>query len=59
VSSLNLEAAQATPKEVARAQAAVETKTGLYARGRFAPTPDGGRVFRALRLYLRAMPPRV
>jgi hypothetical protein len=58
VSSLNLEAAQATPKEVARAQAAVETKTGLYARGRFAPTPDGGRVFRALRLYLRAMPPR-
>ena len=58
VSSLDLEAAQATPKEVARALAAVETKNGLYARGRFAPTPDGGRVFRALRLYLRAMPPR-
>jgi hypothetical protein len=58
VSSLDLEAAEGTPKEVARAQAAVETKNGLYARGRFAPTPDGGRVFRALRLYLRAMPPR-
>jgi len=58
VSSLDLEAAQATPKEVARAQAAVETKNGLYARGRFAPTPDGGRVFRALRLYLRETQPR-
>ena len=34
------------------------TKDGLYARGRFARTPDGGRVFRALRLYLRAPLPR-
>ena len=42
----------------ARAPGRCETKNGLYARGRFAPTPDGGRVFRALRLYLRAMPPR-
>jgi hypothetical protein len=58
VSSLDLEAAQATPKAVARAHAAVETKNGLYARGRFATTPDGGRVFRALRLYLRELPPR-
>lgn len=58
VSSLDLEAAQATAKAVARAQAAVETKNGLYARGRFATTPDGGRVFRALRLYLRELQPR-
>jgi hypothetical protein len=57
-SSLDLEAAHATPKAVARAHAAVETKNGLYARGRFATTPDGGRVFRALRLYLRELPPR-
>jgi Domain of unknown function (DUF6748) len=58
VSSLDLEAAEVTPKVVARALDALGTKNGLYARGRFAPTPDGGRVFRVLRLYLRAMPPR-
>jgi hypothetical protein len=57
-SSLDLDAADATPKAVGRAFAALATKDGLYARGRFARTPDGGRVFRALRLYLRAMPPR-
>jgi hypothetical protein len=58
VSSLDLDVAEVTPKAVARALAAVETKNGLYARGRFATTPDGGRVFRALRLYLRETPPR-
>ncbi len=58
VSSLDLEAAGVTPKAVARALAAVETKNGLYARGRFALTPDGGREFRASRLYLRETPPR-
>jgi hypothetical protein len=58
VSSLDLEAAQVTTKAVARAQAAVETKNGLYARGRFAASPDGGRVFRPLRLYLRELQPR-
>jgi len=57
VSSLDLDAAQATPKAVARARVAVGTKNGLYALGRFAPTPDGGRVFRALRLYLREPQP--
>ena len=36
----------------------VATKSGLYARGRFARHRDGGRVFRALRLYLRAPQPR-
>ena len=58
VSSVDLEAARATPEAVARALAALGTKNGLYAGGRFAPTPDGGRVFRALRLYLRETRPR-
>jgi hypothetical protein len=58
VSSLDLDASGATPTEVDRAHAALRSKNGLYARGRFAPTPDGGRVFRALRLYLRAPLPR-
>lgn len=54
VSSVDLSAAGAGPKELARARAALRTKDGLYARGRFATTPDGGRAFLALRLYLRA-----
>jgi hypothetical protein len=58
-SGVDLEASGATAAEIERAQAALRTKDGLYARGRFAPTPDGGRVFRALRLYLRAPQPRV
>jgi hypothetical protein len=58
VSSLDLDAAEVTPKAVARALAAVETRNGLYARGRFATSPDGGRVFRTLRFYLRELPPR-
>jgi hypothetical protein len=57
-SEIDLEASGATTGEIERAQAALRTKDGLYARGRFAPTPDGGRVFRALRLYLRAPQPR-
>jgi hypothetical protein len=58
VSSLDLQAARASAAEIARASRAVTTKNGLYARGRFARTPDGGKVFRALRLYLRAPLPR-
>jgi Domain of unknown function (DUF6748) len=58
VSSLDLGASGATAAEAGRAQAALRTKNGLYARGRFARAPDGGRVFRALRLYLRAPLPR-
>jgi hypothetical protein len=54
VSSLDLQASQSTPADVARALRAVGSKNGLYARGRFARTPDAGTVFRALRLYLRA-----
>jgi hypothetical protein len=57
-SSVDLEAAGATPAKVERARLTLRTKDGLYARGRFASTPDGGRVFRALRLYLRAPLPR-
>ena len=58
VSSLDLGASGASPTEIARAERAVATKGGLLARGRFARTADGGRMFRALRLYLRAPQPR-
>ncbi len=57
-SSVDVQASGATAAEIERAQATLRTKDGLYARGRFASTPDGGRVFRALRLYLRAPLPR-
>jgi hypothetical protein len=57
-SAVDLEGAGATRTDVARAQLRLRTRDGLYARGRFAPTPDGGRAFRALRLYLRAPLPR-
>jgi hypothetical protein len=58
VSSLDLQASRASAAEIARALRGVNSKNGLYARGRFARTPDGGTVFRALRLYLRAPLPR-
>jgi len=58
LSGINLGAAQASPTDVARAEAALQTKNGLLARGRFAKSPDGGRVFRALRLFLRVPQPR-
>ena len=58
VSGVDLEAANATSSERARAQAALHTKSGFLARGRFVPSADGGRVFEALRLYLRATQPR-
>jgi len=57
-SGVDLEASGATKTDVERARLRLRTKDGLYARGRFAATPDGGRVFRALRLYLRAPLPR-
>ena len=53
VSDVDLAASGANPAEIRRAQSEVATKAGLFARGRFAATPDRGRVFRALRLYLR------
>ncbi len=58
MSAVDLGAARATPAEVERAQAALDTKSGLLARGRFVSTPDGGRVFRASRLFLRVPQPR-
>ena len=58
ISEVDLQASGASAGAIERAQAALRTKDGVYARGRFATTPDGGRVFRALRLYLRAPQPR-
>ena len=57
-SAVDLAASGASPRDLARAQAALATKDGLYARGAFAPSPDGGRTFAAVRLYLRAPLPR-
>ena len=57
-SRLDLAASGATPAEIGRAGSALRTTNGLYALGRFARTADGGRVFRALRLFLRAPAPR-
>jgi hypothetical protein len=53
VSDLDLAASGANPAVIRRAEAELATKRGLYGRGRFAGAPDGGRVFRALKLYLR------
>jgi hypothetical protein len=58
VSGIDLGATKASPVDVVRAEAALRTKSGLLARGRFDKSADGGRVFRALRLYLRAPQPR-
>jgi hypothetical protein len=57
-SDVDLEAGQLTAGELARATAALQTKNGLLARGRFRSTPDGGRVFRPSRVFLRATQPR-
>jgi Domain of unknown function (DUF6748) len=57
-SSVDISASVANPAEIAVAEAALRTNDGLYARGRFATTPDGGRAFVALRLYLRVPMPR-
>lgn len=58
VSSVDLAASGASGAEIARARHAISTNNGLYARGRYARTADGGTTFRALRFYLRApLPP--
>jgi hypothetical protein len=57
-SGLDLAASGATQAELTRANAALRTKNGLLARGRFATTPDGGRLLRASRMFLRAPLPR-
>ncbi len=58
MSGVALHSSGATTAEISRAQAALHTKSGLIARGRFARTSDGGRVFHATRLFLRAPRPR-
>jgi hypothetical protein len=58
VSGIELVTAKAPAREVARADATLRTKNGLYARGRFARGAGDGRVFRATRLYLRVPLPR-
>ena len=58
MSEVDLQAAQATPGEVERAQEALHTTNGLLARGRFVRTSHGEVTFRALRLFLRAPQPR-
>ena len=53
VSGLDVDDVRLTTTQRARADAALRTHDGLYARGQFVSGADGGRVFRALRLYLR------
>jgi len=58
VSDLDLEATRATAEQLERAEAALRTKNGLFAQGRIGPTADGGRLFRATRVFLRVATPR-
>jgi hypothetical protein len=58
VSGVDLGAARAKPGEIARATRALHSKNGLYAQGAFTSGLDGGRVFHAMRLFLRAQLPR-
>jgi hypothetical protein len=53
VSDVDLAASGANPAVIRRAEAALATLAGLYVRGRIAKSPGGGRVLRALRLYIR------
>ena len=57
-SGVDLAAAKAPPAELARAQRALRSTNGLYARGTFSSGLDGGRTFHAARLFLRAPLPR-
>jgi hypothetical protein len=54
VSDLDVGAPQATPGEIARAEAALVSRTGLLAQGRIEPSPEGGRLFRPTRFFLRS-----
>jgi hypothetical protein len=58
LSGVDLAHTNATPDELERADAALRSKNGLYARGRVVRGADGGRVFRASRFFLRAPKPR-
>jgi hypothetical protein len=55
VSSLDLVSLpQPTPKELARAEAALRTPNGLLLVGRVVETSDAGTILQASRIYLRA-----
>lgn len=58
LSDLDLRLALLTADERARAETALTTTNGLFASGRIVQTPDGGRVLRASRVYLRVARPR-
>ncbi len=53
VSDLDLRPALSTQDQRAQAERAVATPAGLFVTGRIVPAPDGGRVLRAWRVYLR------
>ena len=57
-SDLDLTATGASESELERAQAALRSPTGLLAAGRFVAATDGGRIFRATRIYFSAKQPR-
>ena len=52
LSSVDLAPARTSRDELRRAEMALRTTNGLFARGRVTATADGGRVFRATRVYL-------
>ena len=58
VADVDLSAARVIASEVDRAEAALQSKDGLYARGLFVRGDEGERLFRATRLWLRAPLPR-
>lgn len=54
LSGVDLRASRASAAEIARAEVALETSSGLLARGRVVHEAGGGRTFRASRLFLRS-----
>jgi hypothetical protein len=58
LSDLDLDASGTTDPERARVEAALRSASGLLASGRIVRSPDGGRLLRATRVFLRAKQPR-
>jgi hypothetical protein len=56
LSGVDLSDARLTPEQEASAQAALHGRPGLFAAGRIVQAADGGRTFRAARVYLSARP---
>jgi hypothetical protein len=52
LSDLDLRPVGASPAELRRSQALLRSRSGLFATGKIAATPIGGRKFRAERLFL-------